>query len=251
MTLEELVALSRRIARPENDYVILAEGNTSALLDDGTFLIKSSGARLDGIDAGDFVRLRLDPLLEAVLDEAPRDVRALLAKARAEPSPGVGAPSIETFVHVACLGLGGGRFVAHTHPTQLVGLLCAPGAEAILTAGPLFPDEVVVCGPAALYVGYHEPGLELARALASRLRAHAELHGEPPRTIYLGSHGLVAVGGSASEALAVTEMAVKAGRVRAAALAAGGLQPLSPTSVADLAGRSDEIERLERLRGGA
>lgn len=245
--LEQLVRLAREVGRPEHDLVVLAEGNVSALLDDGTFLVKASGARLGQLRSEDVVRLRLEPLLEAVQDDAPADAGAPLAEARAEGSPGPGPASIETFVHVVCLGLGGARFVLHTHPTPLVGILCSPAAEELLTAGALFPDEVVVCGAAPLYVGYFEPGLALARAVVPRLRAHTELHGEPPRTIYLANHGLFATGGSPAEALAVTEMAVKAARVRLAALAAGGLRPLASASVAELAARPDELERRGRL----
>ncbi|MGZ4333895.1 MAG: class II aldolase/adducin family protein [Gaiellaceae bacterium] len=245
--LDQLVQLAREVGRPERDLVVLAEGNVSALLDDGTFLVKASGARMARLRGEEIVRLQLEPLLEAMQDGAPRDVGALLREAHADPSPGAGPASIETFVHVVCLGLGGARFVVHTHPTPLVGMLCSPAAEELLTAGPLFPDEVVVCGAAPLYVGYHEPGLALARAVAPRLRAHAELHGEPPRTIYLANHGLFATGGTPAEALAVTEMAVKAARVRLAAVAAGGLRALAPESVAELAARPDELERRGRL----
>lgn len=249
--LDELVRLACEVGRPERDLVVLAEGNVSALLDDGTFLVKASGARLARLRGEDVVRLRLEPLLEAVQDDAPRDGGALLAQARADPSPGPGPASIETFVHVVCLGLGGARFAVHTHPTPLVGLLCSPAAEELLTAGALFPDEVVLCGAAPLYVGYFEPGLALARAVVPRLLAHVERHGEPPRAIYLANHGLFATGGSAGEALAVTEMAVKAARVRLAALAAGGLRPLPAASVAELGARPDELERRARLTGGS
>lgn len=248
--LDELVALSRRIGRPENDYVILAEGNTSAHLDDDTFLVKASGARLDGITAAEFVRLGLAPLVEAVLGDDERDVRALFRSARAESSSGPGEPSIETFVHVVALGLGGARWVVHTHPTVLTGLLCSEAAEEILLAGPLFPDEAVVCGSAPLYVPYFEPGLALARALAPRLQEYVDRLGAPPRTILLANHGLVALGGSAAEAEAVTAMAVKAARIRATAFAAGGLRALRAASVQDLVGRVDETERRARLVDG-
>ena len=246
--IDELVALSRRIGRPENDYVVLAEGNTSALLDDGSFLVKASGARLHGIDTADFVQLRLAPLLEAVLDVDERDARALFRSARVEPS-GTGEPSIETFVHVVALGLGGARYVVHTHPTVLTGLLCSAATEEILLAGPLFPDEVVVCGRVPLFVPYFEPGLELARALAPRLQEYMEREGEPPRTILLANHGLVALGSSAAEAEAITAMAVKAARIRATAMQAGGIRPLAEASVHDLSARDDELVRRARLAG--
>jgi rhamnose utilization protein RhaD (predicted bifunctional aldolase and dehydrogenase) len=241
---DELLALSRELGRPEHDYVILAEGNTSVRLDDGTFLVKASGARLDRIQPDDFVRLRLEPLLDAVLGDGRVDVRELLRAARV----GEGEPSIETFVHVAALGIAGARFVGHTHPTAVNGLLCSAGAEDHF-AGPLFPDEVVVCGPAPLYVPYFEPGLALARELAPRLRGFIDRYGAPPRTILLGNHGLVALGDSAAEVEAVTAMAVKAARVRAAAIAAGGPRPLTAATVDELSGRRDELERRARLVG--
>jgi rhamnose utilization protein RhaD (predicted bifunctional aldolase and dehydrogenase) len=248
--LDELVALSRRIGLPANDYVLLAEGNTSALLDDGTFLVKASGARLDGIAPAGFVRLRLEPLLEAVLSDASEGAEELFRTARVETSPGAGRPSIETFVHVASLGLAGARWVVHTHPTALTGLLCSAHAEELLLAGPLFPDEAVVCGTAPLYVPYAEPGLQVARAFAPRVEEHTARVGEPPRVVLLGNHGLVALGATAAEAEAVTAMAVKAARVRLVAAAAGGLRPLAAASVAELVGRSDEVERrAEFLRG--
>jgi rhamnose utilization protein RhaD (predicted bifunctional aldolase and dehydrogenase) len=241
---DDLLALSRELGRHENNYVILAEGNTSVRLDDGTFLVKGSGARLDRVEAQDFVRLRLEPLLAAVLDDGPVLVPELFRAARI----GGGEPSIETFVHVAAIGIAGARFVGHTHPTVLTGLLCSVDAAEHF-AGALFPDEVVVCGPAPLFVPYFEPGLPLARALAPRLTDFIERHGGPPRTILLGNHGLVALGESAAEVEAVTAMAVKAARIRAVALAAGGAQSLAAVSVEELSGRSDEIERRARLVG--
>jgi rhamnose utilization protein RhaD (predicted bifunctional aldolase and dehydrogenase) len=249
-TLDELVWLSHELGRPDRDLIVLAEGNTSALLDDGSFLIKASGARLERIGTGEFTRVRLEPLLEAVRDTAPRDVAALLAEARSEPSPSARAPSIETFVHAVCLGIGGARFVAHTHPTHLVGLLSTPAAREILTSGPLFPDEAVICGAAPLFIDYADPGIELGRALAIGLREYLAIYDEPPRTILLANHGLVTAGRSASDALATTIMAVKAARVRATALAAGGLRPLAAASLRELARRPDELDRRVRLTGG-
>jgi rhamnose utilization protein RhaD (predicted bifunctional aldolase and dehydrogenase) len=113
--LEQLVRLAREVGRPERDLVVLAEGNVSMLLDDGSFLVKASGARMAELRAEDVVRLRREPLVAAVKDDAPCDEAALLADARVEP--GAGRASIETFVHVACLALAAARVVVHTHPT--------------------------------------------------------------------------------------------------------------------------------------
>ncbi|MBI2939910.1 MAG: hypothetical protein HYY04_05675 [Chloroflexi bacterium] len=48
--LERLLGMSPDLGKPENDYVILAEGNTSARIDSATFWVKASGARLHQID---------------------------------------------------------------------------------------------------------------------------------------------------------------------------------------------------------
>jgi rhamnose utilization protein RhaD (predicted bifunctional aldolase and dehydrogenase) len=240
--LAQLVALSHRLGAVDQDLVVLAEGNTSVALSDGTFFVKASGARLAEVSENDFARLRLAPLVEALIDGAQADAGEVLTAARIEGA----TPSIETFAHAAAIGLGGAQWVAHTHPTALVALLCSSGGEEALLAGPLFPDEAVVCG-APLYLRYAEPGVELGRAVARLVSQHVRF----PRTVLLGNHGLFALGASAAEAEAVTVMAAKAARVRVAALIAGGLRPLPASSAAELEKRADEVERRARLVGEA
>jgi rhamnose utilization protein RhaD (predicted bifunctional aldolase and dehydrogenase) len=239
--LAELVRVSRNVGRPERDFVVLAEGNTSARLDDGTFLVKASGTRLADADRESFVRLELEPLLAAVAGIGGSDAQETFRSAN--PTPPGRLPSIEAFLHAVALGPGGARWVIHTHPTPVTGLLCSMDGEQVLLGGPIFPDEAVVCGLRPAYVGYAEPGLELAREVASVLEAHSQRHGEMPRVVYLGNHGLLALGGSAIEAEAVTEMAVKAARVRLITLAAGGPRYLERASIEALIARPDEIAR--------
>ena len=66
--LAELVSLTRRLGDPDADLVVLAEGNTSARLPDGTFAIKASGSRMDQATAGDFVIADPEPLLSALAE---------------------------------------------------------------------------------------------------------------------------------------------------------------------------------------
>ena len=248
--LATLVRLSRRIGDPVNDYVIAAEGNTSVRLDDGTCWVKASGARLEGIREEDFVRLRLEPLLKVVSEPGPVAPGAVDEAFELAGSARDRRPSIETFVHAVALGAGGARYVVHTHPTTLTGLLCSAGASTHFQA-PLFPDEVVVCGRAPLFVPYFEPGLPLGRALLSGLLEHRERYGESPRIVLLANHGLVALGQSAAEVLTATAMMVKAAQVRAVALAVGGIAPLAPASVEELAARPDELRRSAQLFSSA
>nr|WP_240968874.1 class II aldolase/adducin family protein [Streptomyces sp. HNM0575] len=266
---EELVGLTRRLGDPAADLVVLAEGNTSTRLADGTFAVKASGARMDSAAAGDFVVVDPGELLDAIRPRATdghatggratagargggRPTQDELTDALAVRGPYEGPPgraSVETLVHLAALEYADATWVAHTHPTAVVGLLACPGAEELWSA-PLFPDEAVVLGRPA-WVPYAAPGLELGRAVAESLTRHRETEGVPPRLVLLGNHGIVALGRTPAEVEAVTAMCVKAARIRSVALGAGGTAPLEAGHAAALAGRGDERERWARLGGAA
>jgi rhamnose utilization protein RhaD (predicted bifunctional aldolase and dehydrogenase) len=245
----DLVALSHRLGDPAADLAILGEGNTSADAGDGSFLVKASGASLARVGDADFVRVDRAAILDLIddtgLDE--HDVTGLGDRMRAAVSSDgpVKPPSIEAMLHALALDLGA-RFVGHTHPTAVNRLLCSDRAED-LVAGALFPDQVVVCGRHALLVPYAEPGLPLGRAVRDGLRRHADRHGSPPKLVYLGNHGIVALGGSAAEVLRITEMSVKAARILHGALAVGSPRYLPEDSADRLDARPDEIHRRRML----
>jgi rhamnose utilization protein RhaD (predicted bifunctional aldolase and dehydrogenase) len=245
---DQLLALTAEVGDPLKDYVILAEGNTSTRIDAGSMWVKASGVRLEYADGPDaFVAVELEPLMRALRGgDGTTDLAGLLAGARLPDQRGDLKPSIETFVHAICLELGGAQFVAHTHPTAVNQLLCARDAEAIYS-GVLFPDEAVVCGPVPLFVPYGEPGLPLGRVMLERFEAHLDAHGEPPRLVLLANHGIVALGSTATEAAAITAMAVKGARIRSGTLGAGGPAFLGAEQAARLFGREDERARRKGL----
>ena len=247
--LDELVALSLELGDPARDLAILAEGNTSARIDGNSFWVKASGTSLTRAEhPDDYVAVRIAPLLDT-LDSGEElsepEVRQRLREAVVDGGD-ARSPSIETFVHAACLHVGGATFVAHTHPTAMNSLLCSDRAHEAY-AGVVFPDEAVMCGPRPLLVEYAAPGLELGRVVFDGLHAFVARHGEPPRVVLLLSHGLFALGSSGAEAAAITAMAVKAARVRSGALAAGKLRFLPDGEAKRLYGREDERARRQRL----
>ena len=63
IVLQAVVDMSRRLGEPERDLVILGEGNTSGLCDDGTFWVKASGTELRTRDAPGLVRVALEPVV--------------------------------------------------------------------------------------------------------------------------------------------------------------------------------------------
>lgn len=249
-TLHELTALSNRIGRPENDYAILGEGNTSALIGDDSFFVKASGAELRTVGPDGFVLMSLSRVLAMLhageIDDASIVRRLTAAKVDGKPEP---RPSVESLMHAICLSVPGVRVVIHTHPTAVNAITCSKGFET-LTSGRLFPDEVVVCGVAPCKVGYHDPGLPLAREVAKSLAEFQGRHGVPPKVILLQSHGLVALGATGREAENITAMAVKSARTLLGTMAFGGPNFLPDHHVARIRDRSDEHYRQRIIGGG-
>lgn len=244
--LEQLVALSRRLAEPERDYVILAEGNSSARADDETFWVKASGLGMAGIDASGFVALRFEPVLALLTGEALDDDEVKARVAAAGVDPAGRRPSVEAMLHAVALTVGGARYAGHTHPTAVNAILCSRQAEEAYR-GRLFPDEIVVCGPAPVFVPYVDPGLPLANEVRRRIESFKDAFGEAPKLILMQNHGLVALGKDPEEVEAITAMAVKTARVILGAYALGGPHPLSDRDVSRIHTRPDELYRRRLL----
>src|SRR5687768_13737612 len=131
--LAELVAMSRRLADPALDYVILGEGNTSAGVDPNTFFVKASGVTLRDIPESGFVRVRRAPILE-LLDRprvADDEVRDGMLAARVDTLSPI-RPSVETLFHAYLLSLPGIGYIGHTHPTPVNAILCSRRAEELI-----------------------------------------------------------------------------------------------------------------------
>lgn len=244
--LAALVELSRALGEPWRELAILAEGNTSARVGEGRIAVKASGTGLATATAEGFVELdtrRAVAFLDSAEDDAALAAGLMAARVRGGPRP-----SIEAALHAIFVDEAGAEFVGHTHPVAVNQVLCSNRAEA-LVAGPLFPDQVVVCGRHPLLVPYASPGLPLARLIRGALRRHVAERGAPPKVVYLRNHGLFALGASAAEVLQVTEMAVKAARIIHGALAVGEPAYLSPEEADALEVREDEAHRRRMLAG--
>lgn len=247
-TLPQLVAMSLSLAEPANDYVILAEGNTSARADADTFWVKASGAQMRGIGPEGFVRVAFDRVANLVdgPDLSDEEIRQALQAAKVDPAA-PGHPSVETVLHALCLALPGVNFVGHTHPTAVNMITCSAHFESALS-GRLFPDEIVLCGPAAVLAPYTDPGLPLARAVQQRIFTYIAAHGETPKTIYMQNHGFIALGGTPQQVENITAMAVKAARILVGAYTLGGAHFMSQQAVDRIHTRPDEHYR-QRLLG--
>lgn len=255
--LEELVTMSTTLGLPENDYIILGEGNTSALNPDGTFWVKASGYQLPSIGPSGFVRISLEKAL-AILEEphlTDSAIKQRLLDAKVNPVTGQSPapddgirPSTETVFHAIALSLDGVDFVGHTHPTAINAITCSANFETALS-GRLFPDEIVMCGAAPVLVPYIDPGIPLAREIRQRIIDYVQSYNELPKVILMQNHGLVVLGSSAEQVLNTTAMMVKTARVILGAYAMGGPHFLTDDNVARIHTRPDEAYRRSLLGG--
>jgi rhamnose utilization protein RhaD (predicted bifunctional aldolase and dehydrogenase) len=246
---DDLVTLTRALGDPHKDLVILAEGNTSQLLEDGRIAVKTSGSYMASATSDDFVITEVEPLV-ALMEDQSQGQEELTALLDAGTHGGVRRRgSIETLVHAAVQSVAPMSFVAHTHPTHVVGLLASVHATTAFDEW-VYSDEAVVIG-IPLFVPYAAPGIDLGRVFLERLRGYVDTRGELPSMVALGNHGMVALAGTAAAAEAVTLMTVKGARVRLDALSVGGIQGLSDDTVAHYFDRTDMIERRKKLAGTA
>lgn len=246
--LNDVVEMSRRLGLPGRDLVILGEGNTSGVCDDGTFWVKASGTELRTIDGDGFVRVALEPVVALAdgPDRSDEEVKRALQAALVDPAA-TRRPSVETVLHALTLAEAGAKYVGHTHPIAVNALACSQLA-ANGGIGRLFPDEIVVCGPAPAFVPYTDPGLPLARAVRDTYRRFADEWGMPPKVVLMQNHGLIALGSSIQEVDNITAMYDKTCRVLAGTMAFGGPHYLSEEAVGRIHTRPDELYRRQQLK---
>lgn len=244
----DLLALTRSLGDPAKEQVILAEGNTSQLLDDGRLVVKASGSRMRDATADDFVVVDLPPLVELLSSEAATQADLTAALDAGEVGGRRRRGSIETLVHVAVQAVQPAAYVGHTHPTEVVGLLASSRAEIAFDRA-AYSDEAVVIGR-PLFVPYAQPGIDLGRLFHQRLVDHVARSGQLPQLVLLANHGIVAIAPTADGVEGLCEMAVKAAKVRRIAWSVGELSPLTNEAIEKFFGRDDIAERRGNLSRG-
>jgi rhamnose utilization protein RhaD (predicted bifunctional aldolase and dehydrogenase) len=244
--IKAFLTLSHDLGREDRRMAILGEGNTSVKLGVETFRVKASGGNLGGLKEEGTVECRFDkllPLLDATgltdqqIDQALFDSRVDSTAKK---------PSVEALFHAYFLSLPGMEFVGHTHTVSVNQILCSPRAREFAEKR-LFPDEIVCCGVASVYVPYTDPGLKLAQTIRRETTAFIEKHDRPPRVVLLENHGIIALGNSAGAVLATMLMAEKAASIFVGAASLGGPIFMSPEQVERIAGRPDEHYRQKAL----
>lgn len=243
--ISELLGLAHLLGR--DDLSILGEGNVSANVDVNRFAVKASGASLAKLKEGGLTTCDSGKVLRLLEMKTATDgeIAETLMEARVDGSGK--RPSVEAVFHAWLLTLENVDFVGHCHPTAVNQVLCSPRARDFAQRR-LFPDEVVCCGPASVFVPYVDPGLPLAREIRERTNHFIHEHGQIPRLIALQNHGLIALGPSAAAVQTSMLMAVKAAVIFAGAAAMGGPVFMTQQAVDRIASRPDEAYRQRELK---
>jgi len=245
--INALLTLSHELGREERRMAILGEGNTSARLTSETFLIKASGSSLSSMGRQDVVECKANVLL-SLLDEnrvTDEEIDAALYTSRVKLESK--KPSVEALFHAFCLTLGDVNFVGHTHAIAVDQILCSRRAREFAEKR-IFPDEIVCCGAASVFVPYTDPGFRLAQEIRTRTTSFMKRHKHSPRVILLENHGIITLGQSPEAVLAAMLMAEKAATIWAGASALGGPTFLSQQDVNRIANRADEHYRQRVLK---
>ncbi len=244
--IADLLELSHQIGREDRQLAILGEGNTSVRLSPTQFAVKASGARLADLKESEVTVCDTARLLALLDRKSLPDAEVEKALRESRINPEGPKPSLEAAFHAWLLTLDGVGFVGHCHPLRANQILCSPRARDFAEHR-MFPDEIVFCGPASVYVPYADPGLPLAWQIRERTKDYLRDHDRVPKLIVLQNHGVIALGNSPQAVLACLLMADKAAAIFAGAAAMGGPTFLLPPHVERISARPDEAYRQGRL----
>lgn len=166
-----------------------AGGGNASVKEDDILHIKASGTTLAYLHSDELVPLHLSPLLEALTTgEQTEGDPVMVAAERARVGEAEGRrPSVEILFHALIPD----PLVLHLHPLVANAVTCnEQGRE--LTAQLLGDD--------AIWVGYIDPGVPLARGIAAAREEFEHRTGLPaPAITMLGNHGIIVSGNSFEE----------------------------------------------------
>ena len=245
--LQELIKLSHELGREDRGLAMLGEGNTSARLGEETFLVKASGTTLGTLREEDVVQCRQTALLPMLEKEGLTDQEVDDALLEARVDKKAKKPSVEAVFHAWLLSLPGIKFIGHTHATTVNQILCSPRARDF-AVNRMFPDEIVCCSTASVFVPYTDPGLKLAQTIRQETEAFIAKHERQPRVILMQNHGIITLARQWQAVLSAMLMAEKSAKIFVGAAQMGGPVFFSEENIARIAGRPDEAYRQRALK---
>jgi L-fuculose-phosphate aldolase len=170
-----------------SDFVVGPEGNASWRWKDNGFVIKASGCNMSSMTHDDVVACDLSG--NKISIDSKR-------------------PSMEVGFHSWLYQNTDSKVIAHTHPTNVMKVLCA-GLARKFAKSRLFPDQVVFNGTESCVIPYATPGEELVCEIARVLEDYTVI----PKVLLLENHGLICCAKDFKEALTMTQICDKAAEI--------------------------------------
>ena len=193
-SIDQLVEISNYYGR-KKEYVIAGGGNTS-FKDENHLYIKASGISLADISRNGFCvldRMKLNKLSDSKFSDDPvkreEEVKNALMDSRVNPESGL-RPSVETSLH----NLFEYRFVVHTHPTLVNGLMCSRLAEE---------KTMELFGKNALYIPYSDPGFVLFTLIREKINTFRRSNGHDPKLVFIQNHGVFVAADTTDEIIGI------------------------------------------------
>ena len=217
MSFSELIRLGSLL----KGHVVGLEGNISKKTAHNEFAIKASGCALDSLTSEDFVKCNLE---EEQLDNHSR------------------VPSIECGFHSWIYSNSNYTFIAHTHPTNTLKILCSGSLEKFSSVR-LFPDQVVFLGKSYCVVPYALPGKGLTKEIQKACSSHPTV----PKLLLLENHGIICCGNSAKEVAIMTDICDKASEIFIESIKLGQPKYLSPFQIKEISTHTGEKYRRSVL----
>tara|TARA_R110000824_G_scaffold398202_1_gene602002 strand:+ start:3877 stop:4539 length:663 start_codon:yes stop_codon:yes gene_type:complete len=204
-------------------FVVGTEGNISKRTSEG-FRIKASGFSLKYMNKDSYVACSID----------------------GTPIEGeVNKPSMEWSFHSWIYQNSNYRIIAHTHPTNILKILCTDNLVQEFAAKRLFPDQVVFNGVESCVVPYATPGIELTLEIEKAVREYEARLGEFPKLLLLKNHGIICCANTVKEAIIMTEICEKAAEIFMGANTLHSIDYLTKDEVKSVLNHEDEKYRKE------
>jgi rhamnose utilization protein RhaD (predicted bifunctional aldolase and dehydrogenase) len=141
----------------------------------------------------DVVECKVDVLLRLLDKTSPSDAEVDEGLLSSRVNATAGKSSVESLFHAWFLTLLDTHFVGRAHAPAVNGILCSPRAREFATRR-LFPDEIVCCDVAPVFIPYTDPELKLAQQIRKSTEAFIRMYQCPPRGVLLENHGLITLG---------------------------------------------------------
>lgn len=208
-----------QLAHSLSPFVVGAEGNVSQKNQNG-FLIKASGFRMSDLNHLGLIQCGFsgEPFYESIIK-----------------------PSIESSFHAYLLSFPDINFIAHTHPINLLKILCSGYAKDFANKR-YFPDQVVYNGASSCYVPYAHPGKKLLESIKISIEKHLDKN-PFPKVFLLQNHGIIVAAKTPNQCLIATEICEKSAEVFLGALGTSIMSELTSEQIAEIENDANEKYR--------